>query len=100
MTYQALAGLLKERVILVTGASRGSARGGAHVRAVRRNRDPAWTRSGTPGSGVRRIEAAGGPRRSSCRDLAMAAERDYDNLAQGIESQLGASTASCTALHT
>jgi NAD(P)-dependent dehydrogenase (short-subunit alcohol dehydrogenase family) len=89
--YQPGPDLLKERVILVTGASRGI----GQVAAL------TFTRHGATvilhGRDVERleavydeIEAAGGPQPIILPlDLAKAAERDYDNLAQAIESQLG-----------
>jgi NAD(P)-dependent dehydrogenase (short-subunit alcohol dehydrogenase family) len=89
--YQPAADLLERRVILVTGASRGIGR----VAAL------AFARHGATvilhGRDVERLEAvydeigaAGGPQPIILPlDLAKAVERDYDNLAQAVESQLG-----------
>jgi NAD(P)-dependent dehydrogenase (short-subunit alcohol dehydrogenase family) len=90
-SYHPPAGLLKERVILVTGASRGIGRTAAL----------AFARHGATvilhGRDVERLEAlydeiegAGAPQPTILPlDLAKAVERDYDNLAQAIETQLG-----------
>jgi len=89
--YRPAPDLVRERVILVTGASRGIGR----VAAL------AFARHGATvilhGRDVERLEAvydeidaAGGPQPIILPlDLAKAGERDYDNLAQAIESQLG-----------
>jgi len=89
-SYRPSADLLKERVILVTGASRGIGRVAALT----------FARHGATvilhGRDVERleavydeIEAAGGPQPTILPlDLAKAAERDFDNLAQAIEAQL------------
>ena len=90
-SYRPPADLLKERVILVTGASRGIGR----VAAL------SFARHGATvilhGRDVQRletvydeIEAAGAPQPTILPlDLAKAAERDFENLAQAIEAQLG-----------
>lgn len=90
--YQPRPDLLKERVILVTGASRGIGRTAAL----------AFARHGATvilhGRDVERlqalydeIEAAGAPQQPTILplDLAKAVERDYDTLAQAIQAQLG-----------
>jgi NAD(P)-dependent dehydrogenase (short-subunit alcohol dehydrogenase family) len=82
--------LLKERVILVTGASRGIGRVAALAFARHRatvilhGRDVARLEAVYD-----EIEAAGGPQPTILPlDLAKATERDFDNLAQAIEAQL------------
>jgi NAD(P)-dependent dehydrogenase (short-subunit alcohol dehydrogenase family) len=88
--YRAAPDLLRERVILVTGASRG----------VGQTAALAYARHGATvilhGRDVPRLEAvydaierAGGPQPTILPlDLATAADRDFDNLAQAIEAQL------------
>lgn len=91
MRYEAAPDLLKERVILVTGASRGIGRVAALT----------FARHGATvilhGRDVERLEGvydeidtAGGPQAIILPlDLSKAAELDYNNLAQAIETQLG-----------
>src|SRR5574341_1352854 len=88
--YRPAPDLLKDRVILVTGASRGIGRMAAL----------AYARHGATvalhGRDVQRleavydeIEAAGGAQSTIVPlDLATAGDRDYDNIAQAIQAQL------------
>jgi NAD(P)-dependent dehydrogenase (short-subunit alcohol dehydrogenase family) len=82
--------LLKERVILVTGAGRGIGRAAAisfaahGATVILHGRDV-----GRLESVYDEIEAAGGPRATILPlDLATARDRDFENMALAIESQL------------
>ena len=89
-TYRAPSDLLKDRVILVTGASAGigrtaalaCARHGATV--ILHGRD-----TGRLEAVYDEIEATGAPQAIiSPLDLAAAADRDFDNLAQAVRAQV------------
>ena len=89
--YRPAPDLLRERVILVTGASRGIGRvaalafAGHGATVILHGRDVERLEAVYD-----EIDAAGGPQPIILPlDLAKAGERDYDNLAQAIESQLG-----------
>lgn len=90
-SYRPAPGLLKDRVILVTGASRGIGRVAALAFAahgatvVLHGRDVAALEKIYD-----EIEAAGHPQPAAIPlDLDRATTRDYDGLAHAIESQLG-----------
>jgi NAD(P)-dependent dehydrogenase (short-subunit alcohol dehydrogenase family) len=88
--YRPTAHLLRERVILVTGAGRGTGRAAALAFAahgatvILHGRDVAKLESVYD-----QIEAAGGPQPTILPlDLATARDRDFESLALAIESQL------------
>jgi NAD(P)-dependent dehydrogenase (short-subunit alcohol dehydrogenase family) len=90
-TYTAPAGLLRERVILVTGASRGIGRAAALAFAAHGATVVLLGRDTTAlEQAYDAIEAAGGPEPAAIPfDLAAAGTRQFDELAHAIESKLG-----------